>query len=137
MARVWGLLARNAPDAVKELVIHDLVLREVSTILDIMTWGFYPLFNAKFDTFFFDHLVNVARFKLHPHDAGALGPVAPIGLRPDHIPHLRHLDLQNVYISKELISLLAKRSPTLETVRLRDIMAAAEYMGNRSSGNWS
>ena len=150
MADVYEHIAIYAGDSVKELTINNFVMTEISTFStpvwhrflkqlrkfemnipggdngagwDLAAWDKYPPLTAKFDQFFFDHLVNVENFTLHPHETGALGALAPLVLRPEHLPRVRHIDLCNVFISKDFVDLLQRRAPCLETVILRDVMA--------------
>ena len=92
---------------------------------------------AKFDQLFFDHLKVARRFSPHPHAMGALGPVAPLALRSEHLPHVCHTELTNVFISQNLVKIPVERAPEIESIIMRNVLASTDYpSGWRPDPTW-
>lgn len=87
----------------------------------------YLEFVFKLDAYFFDHLSNVTEFKLRADDTGPLGlrgnRHADLVLRPDQMPLLKSVVLENIFVCPELIDFLVGHSKTLESVSLHNCYA--------------
>ena len=96
-------------------------------VRETVYWEGYQELAAKFDQLFFDYLKVAIRFSLYPHAMGALGPVAPLALRSEHLSHIRHIELTNVFISQNLVDFFVERAPEIETIIMRNVLASANY----------
>ncbi|KAK1224901.1 hypothetical protein PQX77_012178 [Marasmius sp. AFHP31] len=87
-------------------------------------------FGCKLDRYFFRYLTKVQRLVLVAYpDCPFGGDVGDIlgqdvfldwALSKEHLPHLRILELRNVFVSKKLANFIISRSATLYQVRLHD-----------------
>jgi len=84
----------------------------------------YLEFVSKLDTYFFDHLQNITEFHLRADETGPLGlrgnRHADLTLRPDQMPLLKSVFLQNIFVSPELVDFLVGHSETLECISFND-----------------
>ncbi|MCJ1468517.1 hypothetical protein MMC07_007146 [Pseudocyphellaria aurata] len=82
------------------------------------------------DKSFFDHLAHVTILSIKAPKEGPLGLVetqySPLALRAGHMPLLRTLHLEYVFVCQELIDFLVYHKDTLEEVTLRNCYAAHE-----------
>ena len=164
MAKSFNSLAKNATVTIKKLVILDFVMKEVSSfttpawhhflsqldrfemtipgsnnreVWEIVHYEGYQELAAKFDQLFFDYLKVARPFSLHPHAMGALGPVAPLALRSEHLLHIRHIELTNMFISQNLVDIFVERAPEIETIIMCNVLASTDYpSGWRPHPTW-
>ena len=73
----------------------------------------YLDFVSQLDTYFFKHLSNVKNFSFAAtHD----GPAENLPLLGQHMPQLRSLSLEYVFITGDLVAFIAAHGETLETI---------------------
>lgn len=94
------------------------------------TCEIWSAFVAKLDEFFFDHLQRITSLTLKATEEGPIGLEgmnhASLALRPDHMPHLKIVHLEYMFLSPELRDFLVGHASTLEEVHLRSCLAETD-----------
>lgn len=90
----------------------------------------WQYFVGKLDTFFFDHLQNVTSLTLKATRHAPLGLEgmnhAQLPLRKDHMPLLKNVHFEWIFIGPELRDFLVGHTSTLEHVHLRNGLAETD-----------
>lgn len=90
----------------------------------------YVEFASKLDIIFFDHLSHVTSLTIKALERGILGDREnrpPLALRQDHMPHLKHVDLEYMIVYTGLTDFLVGHAATLEQVILRECFVEQEF----------
>ena len=99
----------------------------------INTSDVYIDFVSKLDTFFFDHLTSVTDLTIKAPEEGPLGlgeAFHPrLALKKDHMPLLKIVNLEYIFIGQELIDFVAGHTETLEVLSL--------HHGYSTLGKWT
>lgn len=88
------------------------------------TWSAFVL---RLDEFFFNHLRNLTSFEFKATDAAPVGLTgshhASLQLRKEHMPMLKTLHLEYMFLGPELRDFLVAKASTLQQVHLRSCLA--------------
>ncbi|KAL0059896.1 hypothetical protein AAF712_013311 [Marasmius tenuissimus] len=147
MAQTWSALCRNHD--ITELTVLNLIPRKTTTFdsddwrdflgrldtLRLRMWGGdngvgwaahstagYAEFGTKLGEYFFQHLNQVQWLLFSGYPTCPLGGnlVKNLDLSKEHLPHLRILQLCNVFINKRLTNFILGKSAPVQVVELRN-----------------
>ena len=90
----------------------------------------WSAFVAKLDQFFFNHLQRITSLTLKATEEGPIGLEGmnhtPLVLRKDHMPHLKAVHLEYMFLSPELRDFLVGHVSTLEDLHFRSCLAETD-----------
>lgn len=90
----------------------------------------WSAFVAKLDQFFFNHLQRITSLTLKATEEGPIGLEgmnhAPLVLRKDHMPNLKTVHLEYLFLSPDLRDFLVGHVATLEEVHFRSCLAETD-----------
>ena len=96
---------------------------------------------AKFDDFFFDHLLSATSFTLQAPDSGPIGLEgmrhAPLALERQQMPLLKFLRLEFIFICQELADFIASHADTLKRLTLHECNSSVNGLEDNEPLYWS
>jgi hypothetical protein len=104
---------------------------------NINTTPGYFEFISELDSDFFEHLKNVTHFRFAATDDGppaiqADTGISAVRLRETHIPQLRRLELESVFISQSLSAFITAHGDTLESLQLNHCYSGSGWNTGRN-----
>ena len=100
----------------------------------------WSAFVGKLDDFFFNHLQRITSLTLKTSEEGPIGLEgmnhAPLVLRPDHMPLLKTVHLEYMFLSPELRDFLVRHVSTLEELHLRSCLAETDESMAEGGLHW-
>lgn len=151
MCRTYSALTKNKSPSFRHLEIRGIFWHHVSTFshaplhdflghveqftLSTLSWHRFRYYHSQFwmlDHSFSNHLANVTTLnikapELKPPELG--WRITILNLKPDRMPLLKTLHVDNIFATEELIHFLVGHKDTLEELTLRNCYASMKTKG--------